>query len=44
MPQPLVPVVRRKVPLAVAALITAVTLISGVGTAAAAEETKPTSR
>jgi hypothetical protein len=50
MPQPLVlatahaDVVRRKTPLAVAALITAVALIFGVGTAAAAEPSKPTSR
>src|SRR4051812_12427108 len=37
-------VVRPQAPIAVAALITAVTLISGVSTAAAAEQVKPTSR
>jgi len=45
MPQPFpLAVARRTVLIAVAALITAATLIAGVGTAAAAEPTKPTTR
>jgi hypothetical protein len=45
MPQPLLlAVLPRKAVLALAALITAATLIAGVGTAAAAEQVKPTTR
>jgi hypothetical protein len=45
MPQPFpLAALRRTVVLAVAALITGATLIAGVGTAAAAEQTKPTTR